>query len=438
MHGGRVLEDEGHDEAGLIATRSPAAPTVPISSIAPVGSCPYLHLPAGGRLEADGAACLASAPAIRISVRQVELLCAGPAHVDCPRHIHGGVGERPVAPPPRRPGSNRGRLPVADAAEATGSAGTRPTAPFGARRPDHDGPPIVPGIAGVGIVGVAAVSSSALPPTAVSPSAVPSSADPSSADPPIGWRRSDPLTVPTPSIEPPIPMPTERARDVVRAAGSGSAIGLASSEPPSGRARSLFGSTEPARVAASGNTALGRARRAIGGSQAHERSVVLRPATAVASLTLVAAILIAIAFVAAHGGLTLPSPSPVSSGLGAGAVGSPGASPSPATPAASASLVVVTPGQGSPAAPASGSPAPATGPAPSPTPSGLGSKLALLTPCPGRADCYQYRIAKGDTLSSIAKFFALPVATIRKLNPQITNPSLIHVGQVITLPTPGG
>ena len=64
-------------------------------------------------------------------------------------------------------------------------------------------------------------------------------------------------------------------------------------------------------------------------------------------------------------------------------------------------------------------------------------KLALLKPCPDKPDCYIYRIARGDNLRNIAKFFAVPYQTLLDLNPQITNPSIIHIGDEITLPTPG-
>ncbi|HTC86158.1 MAG TPA: LysM peptidoglycan-binding domain-containing protein, partial [Candidatus Acidoferrum sp.] len=176
-------------------------------------------------------------------------------------------------------------------------------------------------------------------------------------------------------------------------------------------------------------------------SQAHDRSIALRPATAVATLLLVAAIVIAFTFVAARGGLTLPTPNPTGSALAVGASRGPTASPfgassgpsdgqsPPTTPAASPSSSALTPSPSAGATPGSsgGSPAPSISP----------DKLALLTPCPGKPDCYTYRIARGDNLRNVAKFFAVPYQTVLALNPQITNPSLIHIGQVITLPTPG-
>ena len=46
-----------------------------------------------------------------------------------------------------------------------------------------------------------------------------------------------------------------------------------------------------------------------------------------------------------------------------------------------------------------------------------------------------YTVVKGDTLNGIAKKFNTTLAEILKVNPQITNPNIIYVGQVINLPT---
>ena len=44
-----------------------------------------------------------------------------------------------------------------------------------------------------------------------------------------------------------------------------------------------------------------------------------------------------------------------------------------------------------------------------------------------------YKVVKGDTLSAIAKKYGITLAQLKKLNPQITNPNLIKVGQVINI-----
>ncbi len=46
----------------------------------------------------------------------------------------------------------------------------------------------------------------------------------------------------------------------------------------------------------------------------------------------------------------------------------------------------------------------------------------------------KYLIRKGDSLSVIAKHHFLTVTSIMAVNPQITNPNLIKVGEIITLP----
>lgn len=46
----------------------------------------------------------------------------------------------------------------------------------------------------------------------------------------------------------------------------------------------------------------------------------------------------------------------------------------------------------------------------------------------------KYTVQKGDTLSSIAKKYGVTVAELLKANPQIKDPNLIKVGEVITIP----
>ena len=44
-----------------------------------------------------------------------------------------------------------------------------------------------------------------------------------------------------------------------------------------------------------------------------------------------------------------------------------------------------------------------------------------------------YRVVKGDTLSAIAKRYNMTLAQLKKLNPQIANPNVIKVGQVVNI-----
>jgi hypothetical protein len=289
-------------------TESPAIPTFP--TLAPPGSCPYLQL--------DGvrqASCLALTPVIALAPRQVELVCLGAAHLDCPRFVRAGYED----------------VPPIEASELTGL-------------PRNDG---------------------------------------------VEDAERAVLDVPPPS---------------------------ASVEVPSARLGGTVGSLRTTPQAR-------RSRRP-------------RPATLAATGTLAGAVALAIGFAAVRGGIDLSfggapagsvaaatgvpwAATSVSSMTGADASGPAGASahPSPGVPSALSSVP-----PGSPA-----SPSPAASP----------DRLALLTPCPDLPDCYQYRIRRHDNLRGIASFFGVPYQTVLDLNPQIENPSLIHVGQVIILPPPG-
>jgi LysM repeat protein len=57
----------------------------------------------------------------------------------------------------------------------------------------------------------------------------------------------------------------------------------------------------------------------------------------------------------------------------------------------------------------------------------------VVTPPPGTQF---YSVQPGDTLKGIAARFGTTAAVLRQLNPEITNPDLIHVGQRIIVPVP--
>ena len=57
-------------------------------------------------------------------------------------------------------------------------------------------------------------------------------------------------------------------------------------------------------------------------------------------------------------------------------------------------------------------------------------------PCPtGNCQGQLYTVQAGDTLFFIASRFGVTVQQIHAVNPQIINPNVIHIGQVICIPT---
>lgn len=142
---------------------------------------------------------------------------------------------------------------------------------------------------------------------------------------------------------------------------------------------------------------------------------------------------IAVTFVAARGGLQLP----VAPGSSQAAVGSQAPSASPTIEPASS-----VPPSGPTATPLPVTPPPTeppTGPPPSPTPSpaatpaGTPDPLAALPGCPGIAGCYEYAIQRGDSLSGVASRYVIPVWVVLALNPEVSDPSTIVVGQTLYL-----
>jgi LysM domain len=335
LHDDRTTDPEvvpglAHAPHGLAtAAEGPSASAFPV--LAPPGACRYLQL--------DGvreASCLALDPTISLAPRQVELVCLGAAHVDCPRYARAG-GEEPMAAPSPEPA-------------------LRAHDPDAARDPDTDGDE--------------SAGESASPKGGVSPAA--------GLPPAPGLARAAPLDAPSVRL--------------------GHTVGSLHVRP-----------------------------------QAH-RSRWPRPAMVIATGVLAAAVVVAIGFAALRGGLapavgqvpaastsTAASSSPLTP---AGPAIGPGASGGPSMPSASAGVGAASASPGQPSGPS-----PSAGPSP--------DRMALLTPCPDQPDCYQYRIRRHDNLRGIAAFFGVPYQTVLDLNPQIKNPSLIHVGQIITLPPPG-
>jgi LysM repeat protein len=111
---------------------------------------------------------------------------------------------------------------------------------------------------------------------------------------------------------------------------------------------------------------------------------------------------------------------------------SPTSSPGPVQPTAAPT---------STSTPAGPTPAPSVAPTiePTATPSasdpatGSDDPLAALPPCPDHPGCYEYTVKRGDTLSGVASRYAIPVSTVRALNPDLDAAGTIVVGQALYL-----
>jgi hypothetical protein len=151
-----------------------------------------------------------------------------------------------------------------------------------------------------------------------------------------------------------------------------------------------------------------------------------------------------------------PTPLPTASGVAAGSLPSAaGGATASASPGGPASSHPAGGGAPSPSAAASAPPAAGASPAPTSTPlttsppspglsPGSGgpaagastSRLALLTPCRSRADCYVYSVRRGDNLWSIVHWFGVDLERVRRLNPWIGPDAVLRAGQKLILPTP--
>ncbi len=153
----------------------------------------------------------------------------------------------------------------------------------------------------------------------------------------------------------------------------------------------------------------------------------LTPAVLLAAAFTVVCAIGSIAFVAANGGLQAPR-------FAAASITptQPRPSPEPAT----AGLRSAAPSPGSGSSPdATTAPPSGTPPAPSiaPTPNGSADPLSALPACPGHPGCYLYTIRRGDTLSTISDRWLISISIIEVLNPQVTDPSTIAIGQPLYL-----
>jgi hypothetical protein len=366
----------------VVAARPTASADATVLGPVPAAlDCPYLHL------DDDGPSCLALAPAIRLSRRQVEIVCAVAAHVSCPRLIKADAGRVPIQidPPPARP--RREERPPAEAADPEGLAAAAAltlgeTATAGAS-------------AGAALAAATTLAAGDTISGSAGAAEQPQAADPDAP------HHVEPAR--TPAGGPPVVAVSTDTKNPARVAAR------TTSDAPAG----------PGRVAAALTMVRATARQ----------HITLRPATAIAWLIFVGAVVVVIAILSAGGNLTLPAVASPSAGV---VVTSP--SVAPASPTLLASPSPTAPPSPSPSASPSATPSPS--PSPSPASPFTPEQLALLKPCPGKPGCYQYRIVSGDNLRNVATFFGVEYPALLAANPQITNPSVIHIGDRITIPLP--
>lgn len=162
--------------------------------------------------------------------------------------------------------------------------------------------------------------------------------------------------------------------------------------------------------------------------QAGQRT--LTPAVIAAALFTVACATLAVTFVAARGGLQLPvAPGGSQAAVVTARPSSDGTNVPATNPAPSA--VTATPAPVPSEAPASPTAAPVL--TAEPTAAGTSDPLAVLPGCPGIEGCYAYLIKRGDSLSGVASRYVIPVWVVLALNPEVSDASTIVIGQTLYL-----
>lgn len=101
-------------------------------------------------------------------------------------------------------------------------------------------------------------------------------------------------------------------------------------------------------------------------------------------------------------------------------------------------------------------PTPTLTPTPAPTPvasstwppGATASRMDLVVPCAGEADCYVYTVRGpgaapsgngskvADTLAGVVAFFGVDLATVRQMNPWLGGGSTVHPGDQLKIPSP--
>ena len=136
----------------------------------------------------------------------------------------------------------------------------------------------------------------------------------------------------------------------------------------------------------------------------------------------------------------------------------PSVSASASGPAASASLIVSPSAEISASAEPTASPTAAPTPTPTPKltpvpsatwpPGATASRMSLLVPCTGQANCYLYTVrgagpapagngsSVADTLQGVATWFGVDINTVRQMNPWLGGSDTIHPGDKLKIPPP--
>lgn len=146
------------------------------------------------------------------------------------------------------------------------------------------------------------------------------------------------------------------------------------------------------------------------------------PAVLASGLFALVCAVVSVGFVAARGGLLFASPSASIVAV---------ASPVPtATPSGGPTDAPTSGPSAEPSAEPTGTPTPTE----SSAPTGPSDPLLALPGCPGYPGCYEYTVARGDSLTLISDRFDVFVSVIREFNPQVAaNGDVVRLGDVLRL-----
>lgn len=130
---------------------------------------------------------------------------------------------------------------------------------------------------------------------------------------------------------------------------------------------------------------------------------------------------------------------------------SPSAAPSTdvsASPAVTASPTAAATPTRTPAPTPTATPKPTAAPTATSPPGATSSRMSLLTPCVGTANCWVYTVrgpgaapvgngsSVADTLAGICTWFGVNINTVRQMNPWLNGSDTIHPGDKLKIPNP--